>query len=156
MACVHLYAGILFFWPRLHLSSPKLRSRDLRQKGLRGPHLGPWSLWAGQLLLDQKIPGVLSRGTPAASISPPALYTPSFRAGIGMPCLLDCSVEVRWNDAPTELGMDTYAFYCQPDVMFSIYVGQNKTKQKNKDGSPSCFLSTCEASSRTALGAPPD
>lgn len=53
---------------------------------------------------------------------------------------------------PTELGMDTCAFYCQPDVMFSIYVGQKN--KKNKDGSPSCFLSTCEAS--TALRAPPD
>ena len=57
-----------------------------------------------QLLLDQKIPGVLSRGAPVASISPPALYIPSLRAGIGTSSLLDCSVEVRWNDAPHGAG----------------------------------------------------
>lgn len=96
MEYVHLYAGILFFWPRLHLSSPKLRSQDLRQEGLRGPHLGPWNPWAGTAPSGPEDPRVLSRGAPAASISPSALYTPSFRAGIGMPCLLDCSVEVRW------------------------------------------------------------
>lgn len=142
-----------FFWLRLHLLSPKLRSRDLRQEGLRGPHLGPESLWAGTAPLDQKIPGVLSRGARVASTSSPALYIPSLQVGIGMPSLLDCSVEVRWNDAPRSWGWTPV-----PSTVSQMSCSQFTwvKKTKNKDGSPSCFLLTCEASSRRALGSPPD
>lgn len=71
-----------------------------------------------------------------------------------MTSLLGCSVEGRWNEAPTELGVDT----CTPSTVsrlsFSQFTWVKKTK--NKDGAPSCFFLACEASSTTNLGAPPD
>lgn len=47
-----------------------------------------------------------------------------------MTSLLGCSVEGRWNEAPMELGVDTCTFYCQPAVVFSVYVGQKNKKTR--------------------------
>lgn len=77
----------------------------------------------------------------------PALYIPSLQAGIGMPSLLDCSVEVGWNDAPQSWGWTPV-----PSTLSQMSCSQFTwvKKTKHKDGPPSRFLFPCEASSRAA------
>lgn len=41
---------------------------------------------------------------------------------------------------PTELGIDTWTFYCQLDVVFSVYVGQKKKKTKRQGWVTILFL----------------
>jgi hypothetical protein len=154
MARVHLHAGIFFFFlaeaPSLISKAEVSGPEAGRPKGTSSWAMVPlgWnsSFWtrrsqgclAEELPLP-RFPHLLSTSLLCGQVSARPLYLIAlWKSGGTMP--------------PTELGMDTCAFYCQPDVMFSIYVGQKN--KKNKDGSPSCFLSTCEAS--TALRAPPD
>lgn len=114
-----------------------------RQEGLRGHSpSGPEQLLVGcsaEEILLPRLPRLLSTSLLCRQVLAPPLYLIALRKSGGM--------------VPHGAGADTSLLLSARRHFLSL---RGSKKQNTRTGLPSCLLFTCEASSRTADGFPPD